>query len=356
MSQENVEVVKEFTRSFEQGDRDSWREYFDPDVVWDSSATDFPFAGVYHGHQGVEQFFRDWLPTWRDLEVATREYIDAGNSVVVVFRQTGTGRSSGIRIAQDFFGVYDLKDAKVVRFRQYESREAALEAAGAFGVGDGAVHHLTERDPFSDARQFTSEARVVFDVGAYVGDMAVRLREIFPEAVVYAFEPHPDSFETLRSRSVEGIVPVHAAVAEASGEATLNLRRLPYTSSLLPTPPSALRYYPEEDREAGTIRVSLVTLDEFADGKWPAVIKLDIQGAELRALQGAEKCLAHTKAIVTEVQFVPLYEGACLYHELASFLSERHFGLYRLYNLHFGGDGQLVYGDALFIQDASRAA
>jgi uncharacterized protein len=130
MSQENVEIVKEFTRLFERGDRDSWREYFDPDVVWDASATEMPLAGVYHGHQGVEQFFRDWLPTWRDLEVATREYIDAGDSVVVVFRQTGTGRGSGVRIAQDFFGVYDLKDAKVVRFRQYESREEALEAAG----------------------------------------------------------------------------------------------------------------------------------------------------------------------------------------------------------------------------------
>jgi ketosteroid isomerase-like protein len=130
MSQENTEVVKEFTRSFEQGDRDSWRQYFDPDVVWDASATDMPFAGVYRGHQGVEQFFRDWLPTWRDLEVATREYIDAGNSVVVVFRQTGTGRGSGVRIAKDFFGVYDLKDTKVVRFRQYTSREEALEAAG----------------------------------------------------------------------------------------------------------------------------------------------------------------------------------------------------------------------------------
>jgi ketosteroid isomerase-like protein len=130
VSQENVEIVKEFTRRFEQGDRDSWREYFDPAVVWDTSATEMPSAGVYHGHEGIEEFFRDWLPTWKDLEVATREYIDAGESVVVVFRQTGTGQSSGVRIAQDFFGIYDLKDAKVVRYRQYESRDEALEAAG----------------------------------------------------------------------------------------------------------------------------------------------------------------------------------------------------------------------------------
>jgi uncharacterized protein len=130
MSQENVEIVKEFTLVFEQGDRDQWRHYFDPDVVWDTSASKMPQAGVYLGHQGVERFFRDWLGTWRDFGVTTLEYIDAGDSVVIVFRQSGTGRSSGVRIERDFFGVYDLEESKVVRYRQYESREEALEAAG----------------------------------------------------------------------------------------------------------------------------------------------------------------------------------------------------------------------------------
>ena len=95
MSQENVEVVKAFTRRFEGGDRDEWREYFDPNVVFDTSATEMPFAGVYHGHQGIERFFRDWLGTWKDYEIAHREYTDAGDAVVVVFRQSGTGRAAG---------------------------------------------------------------------------------------------------------------------------------------------------------------------------------------------------------------------------------------------------------------------
>ena len=33
MSQENVEIVKRFSRIFERGDREEWRKYFDPDVV-----------------------------------------------------------------------------------------------------------------------------------------------------------------------------------------------------------------------------------------------------------------------------------------------------------------------------------
>jgi ketosteroid isomerase-like protein len=130
MSQENVEIVKEFTRLFEEGDRDRWRDYFDPDVVWDTSVSDWPTAGVVRGHAAVERFFRDWLATWRDYEIESREYLDAGDSVVVTFRQSGTGRESGVHIDRDFFAIYDLKKSKVVRYRMYDSRQEALEAAG----------------------------------------------------------------------------------------------------------------------------------------------------------------------------------------------------------------------------------
>jgi ketosteroid isomerase-like protein len=129
MSQENVEVVKEFTRRFAAGE-DVTREYFDPEIVWDTTASGLPSAGLYHGHQGVRRFFRDWLAPWDDYELETSDAIDAGNAVVLVFRQAGTGRGSGVRIERDFFAVYDLNDSKVIRFRLFESREQALEAAG----------------------------------------------------------------------------------------------------------------------------------------------------------------------------------------------------------------------------------
>jgi uncharacterized protein len=130
MSQENVERVKAFTSLFEAGDRNEWREYFDPDVVWDTSASNMPSAGIYHGHQGIERFFGEWLGTWSDYRMEAREFIDAGNSVVLVFHQSGIGRGSGVKTERDFFAVYDLRDSKVVRYRQYETRKEALEAVG----------------------------------------------------------------------------------------------------------------------------------------------------------------------------------------------------------------------------------
>ena len=97
MSQENVEIVREMTERFAGGDRESWREVFAEDVTWDTSATTLPQAGVYEGHAGVERFFIDWLGTWEDLELEPMDFIDAGESVITVFRWTGRGRSSGVQ-------------------------------------------------------------------------------------------------------------------------------------------------------------------------------------------------------------------------------------------------------------------
>src|SRR5215210_4049606 len=108
MSQANVELVREFHGRFAAGDRRSWRQYFAPDVVWDASQSHLPVAGVYHGHDGVERFFAEWLPIWDDYAVENDELIDAGDSVVVVFRQRGRGKGSGAYAERTFFGVYEL--------------------------------------------------------------------------------------------------------------------------------------------------------------------------------------------------------------------------------------------------------
>jgi ketosteroid isomerase-like protein len=78
----------------------------------------------------VERFFIDWLGTWQDLEIEYFELIDAGDSVVSVFRWRGRGKASGVETETTMFGVYDLREGRVVRYCQYETREEALEAAG----------------------------------------------------------------------------------------------------------------------------------------------------------------------------------------------------------------------------------
>ena len=129
MSQDDVEIVEELTQRFAAGG-DVTDLYFDPEIVWDTSASGLTSASVYRGREEVRRFFRDWLGAWTDYEIETLECFDAGGAVVLVFRQAGTGRGSGIRTERDFFGVYELESSKVVRFRLFASREQALDAVG----------------------------------------------------------------------------------------------------------------------------------------------------------------------------------------------------------------------------------
>jgi hypothetical protein len=98
--------------------------------------------------------------------------------------------------------------------------------------------------------------------------------------------------------------------------------------------------------------VQVTTLDDWweANGRPPVdIVKLDVQGFELEALKGARRLLAAgSLAILAEVSFAPLYEGSCLYHEVATFLEAAGFTLYQLYYPRSDWRGRLLYADALF--------
>jgi len=127
---ENVEIVKAFTSLFEAGDRNAWRQHFDPEVVWDTSTSKMPAAGIYHGHEGVERFFREWLGAWSDYRMETRELIDAGDSVVIRLHQWGRGKETGAEVDSRTWQVFTFRDGKIVHCRGYPTKEEALAAAG----------------------------------------------------------------------------------------------------------------------------------------------------------------------------------------------------------------------------------
>jgi hypothetical protein len=105
-----------------------------------------PSAGVYHGLQGVRTFWRDWLEPWEDYEIDYSEYIDAGDAVVLVFRQAGRGRGSGIRIEREFFGVWYLRGLEGRVLPPVRVARASPRSRRAAGVGSRAPrtrHRLT---------------------------------------------------------------------------------------------------------------------------------------------------------------------------------------------------------------------
>ena len=87
-------------------------------------------AAPIHGHGALTSWVERWLEAWEDAWDEIIEVIASGRMVVAAIRVHGRGRKSRMEISQRLFDVHELRDGKVLRIREYLTREQALEAAG----------------------------------------------------------------------------------------------------------------------------------------------------------------------------------------------------------------------------------
>ena len=130
MSRENVEIVRRQAEAYARGEWEEAMAAFDPDVVYDISH--YSAGGdVFHGLDGIRKGFREWVGSWEDYRVEVVDVIDAGDDkVVLMTRQTGKGRGSGVPVEVTNATVNTLRNGKVVRMDVYPSPAEALRAAG----------------------------------------------------------------------------------------------------------------------------------------------------------------------------------------------------------------------------------
>ncbi len=109
---------------------------YHPDVEWDHTHNKGVVGlmggqAVYHGHDGLRQWSRDWYEAWATVDADLEELIDLGNEVVAVLNYRGRGRTSGIQVEYSrMAGIFTLADGQVIRARWFRTREEALDAAG----------------------------------------------------------------------------------------------------------------------------------------------------------------------------------------------------------------------------------
>jgi ketosteroid isomerase-like protein len=131
MSEENVEVVKRSVEAYRRGDIDACLEEVGDDVELDFSRVRGPDRGVYRGSEGFRELFATFMEAWESITWLSTEYIEAGEQVVFATRARFHGRGSGIEVEGGGMGaVYTLRDGKIVRYEQFQSKAEALEAAG----------------------------------------------------------------------------------------------------------------------------------------------------------------------------------------------------------------------------------
>ena len=133
MSKEDIEVVRRVYEASAQRDPNAVLAAYDPEVEWDVSRSRMARLvgeGVYRGHDGLRRFFRAYHDAWEHISYSYDELIDAGEKVISVDVETARGKLSGADVELTQYGVWTIRDGKVVHAAWFSAREDAVEAAG----------------------------------------------------------------------------------------------------------------------------------------------------------------------------------------------------------------------------------
>lgn len=158
---------------------------------------------------------------------------------------------------------------------------------------------------------------VVVDVGANEGQYAQEMRLRGYRGDILSIEPGSAAHDLLQRQAASdpGWSTVRAAVGATSGTARLGVSENLQSSSLLPVSTHHLGAAPNAafvEHET----VDVLTLDSLDLSGRRVWLKLDCQGSEHAALDGASSLMADVRVIQCEMSLVPMYDGESSIAEL----------------------------------------
>jgi len=200
-------------------------------------------------------------------------------------------------------------------------------------------------------KEYSKRSPTIIDGGAHKGETIEDLKNWFVSPKIHAFEPHPDNFELLQKRygDDDSITLYNYAIGNEKGTMKLNVTRSTPGSSLL-EPTEDYQSMWEGSVVEETVDVETRQLDEVLDEKVD-ILKLDLQGYEYFALQGATRLLQGVEIVTSETMFNINYLGQKEFDDLDELLCRNGFKLRNFYHIKHWPDGRARHADVVYIKD-----
>jgi FkbM family methyltransferase len=209
------------------------------------------------------------------------------------------------------------------------------------------------REEFQWLRQYDFAS--IIDIGANEGQFSDKMRLLFPDAFIYAFEPLPGVFSSL-NRNFSGdpnFKSFNLGLGDQQGEFEFSENEYSPSSSFLNLSQNHISNF-EEAVKTNKVKVFVQTLDEVFQPitvRDPLLVKMDVQGFEDKVIGGGMETLSRAKLIICELSFVELYSGQALFENIYNKLSGLGF-IYagNIEQLRSPQTNQILQADGIFIK------
>ncbi len=159
----------------------------------------------------------------------------------------------------------------------------------------------------------------IVDGGAYIGDTLCLFNNIFPQSRIFAFEPQKTAFEQLK-KNIQlfsmrpKTVPLCMGLSNTEEELTL------YSGENIDSGATCNALAVHNKVPVGTIKTT--TIDAVFKGTESPVglIKLDIEGLEMKALEGARQTILRHKPVIVAA----IYHTPEDFFELKNYIKSMH--------------------------------
>lgn len=171
-------------------------------------------------------------------------------------------------------------------------------------------------------QEYVKPGDVCFDIGANIGDITETLSQCVGESgLVLSFEPIPTNYKMLTSntKSMRNVKTYPYAVTERTSKERMWLSK---------TNPGDHRTWNDVNEPRDSVIVDSISLDSILlpDGFYDRVslMKIDVQGAEIRVLAGAAKLIKSSPRIAVVIEYWPMglhgsgFSGSALLQYLRS--------------------------------------
>jgi uncharacterized protein len=128
MGASDVETIRSGYEAFGRQDIPGVLAVFADDIEW-TTPESLPVGGTVRGHDGVGGFFQSLPRYYPELRVEPQEFLDAGDTVVVLGHHHG--RAAGGEFHVPFAHVWTMSGGKAKRFREYNDSATLLRVLEA---------------------------------------------------------------------------------------------------------------------------------------------------------------------------------------------------------------------------------